>query len=51
MGSVDALPPEGSTGAVFETDVRITTLGGQEIKLCDIMAHISNATNILDVKC
>ena len=51
MGSVDARPPEGSTGAVFETDVRIRILGGQEIKLCDIIADISNETNILDVKC
>ena len=36
--------------AIFEYDVRITTLAGVKIKLLDIMDDISGNTNIRDVK-
>ena len=43
--------PQESHGAVFASDVRITTLSGQNMQLRDIMDHISDETSIRDVKC
>ena len=51
MDSGGAHAPQESNGAVFVSDVRITILSGQVMKLRDIMDGISDETIIRDVKC
>ena len=51
MDSGGARAPQESNGAVFVSHVRITSLSGQVMKLCDIMDGISDETIIRDVKC
>ena len=43
--------PQESHGAVFASDVQITTLSGQTMQLRDIMDHIWDETSIRGVKC
>ena len=51
MSSVDGQLLQESNGAIFDSDVRMTTFAGLKIKLYDIMYDISRNINILDVKC
>ena len=51
MSSVDGQLLQTRHGAIFDSDVRITSVAGLEIKLCGIMADIPNTINIQDVKC